>query len=41
VRVGEKFGPGKVKISMSFADWKDGRVAAAEYEIAVPESKNP
>jgi len=37
VRVGDKFGPGKVKVSMSFADWKVGKVAAATYEIPAPE----
>jgi hypothetical protein len=36
VRVAEKFGKGKAKVSMSFADWKDGHVAAATYEIALP-----
>jgi hypothetical protein len=38
VRVGDKLGPGKVKVSMSFADWKAGQVAAATYEMSVPES---
>jgi hypothetical protein len=37
VRVGDKVGAGKVKVSMSFADWKAGRVAAATYEIPIPE----
>jgi hypothetical protein len=36
VRVG-KFGPGKAKVRMSFADWKDGHVAEASYEIPAPE----
>jgi hypothetical protein len=36
VRVGQKFGPGKAKVSMSFADWKAGHVAAATYEIPIP-----
>jgi hypothetical protein len=40
VRVGDKFGPGQVKVSMSFADWKAGKVAAATYEIPVPEPDN-
>jgi hypothetical protein len=40
VRVGDKFGPGKVKISMSFEEWKAGQVAAATYEIEVPEPDN-
>ena len=36
MRVADKFGPGKVKVTMSFADWKDGKVAAATYEIDPP-----
>jgi hypothetical protein len=36
VRVAEKFGMGKVKVSMSFADWKAGHVAAATYEVPLP-----
>jgi hypothetical protein len=36
VRVDDKFGPGKVKVTMSFEDWKDGKVAPATYEIDVP-----
>jgi hypothetical protein len=40
VRVGDKFGPGKVKVSLSFADWKAGRVAAATFELSVPEATN-
>jgi hypothetical protein len=39
VRVEEKFGPGKAKVSLSFADWKAGQVAAATYEIPVPETR--
>jgi hypothetical protein len=37
VRVADKFGPGKVKITLSFAEWTAGKVAAATYEIPVPE----
>jgi hypothetical protein len=37
VRVADKFGPGKVKVRMSFADWKAGKVAEAAYEIPAPE----
>jgi hypothetical protein len=37
VRVADKFGPGKVKIALSFAEWTDGKVAAATYEMPVPE----
>jgi len=36
VRVADKVGTGKVKISMSFDDWKEGKVAPATYEIDVP-----
>jgi hypothetical protein len=36
VRVDDKFGPGKVKVSMSFAEWKEGKVAYATYEIDLP-----
>jgi hypothetical protein len=37
VRVEDKFGPGKVKVTMSFDEWADGKVAAATYELPVPE----
>jgi len=37
VRVADKFGLGKAKITMSFADWTAGKVAAATYEILIPE----
>jgi hypothetical protein len=40
VRVADKFGPGKAKVSLSFADWKAGKVAAAMYEIEVPGPTN-
>lgn len=36
MRVADKFGPGKAKVRLSFADWKAGEVAAATYEIPVP-----
>jgi hypothetical protein len=36
VSVADKFGPGKVKVALSFDDWKDGKVAAATYEVDVP-----
>jgi hypothetical protein len=39
VRVADKCGQGKIKVSMSFADWKAGQVAAATYEIAAPEGE--
>jgi hypothetical protein len=38
--VAEKFGPGRVKVTLSFADWRDGRVADATYEIDTPTPKN-
>jgi hypothetical protein len=38
VRVADKFGQGKAKVSLSFADWKAGRVATATYELSVPEA---
>jgi hypothetical protein len=37
VRVDDKVGPGKIKVTMSFADWKEGHVAAATYELPAPE----
>jgi hypothetical protein len=37
VRVADKYGPGKVKVTLSFADWKEGKVEAATYELPVPE----
>jgi hypothetical protein len=39
VRVPEEVGDGNVRVTLSFADWKEGRVAPATYEvpIAVPE----
>jgi hypothetical protein len=36
VRVADGFGPGRVKVTMSFADWKEGKVATAAYEIPAP-----
>jgi hypothetical protein len=36
VRVADKFGPGNVKVTLSFADWKEGKVAAATYELPDP-----
>lgn len=36
MRVADKFGPGKVKVTLSFADWADGKVATATYEIDAP-----
>jgi hypothetical protein len=41
VRVAEPVGEGKVKVSLSFAEWKDGKVAPARFEIPVfdPQAK--
>jgi len=39
VRVDDKFGPGKVKVTVSFADWKEGNVAEASYELDLPAKK--
>jgi hypothetical protein len=35
VRVDKKTGPGKVKITLAFPDWKEAHVAPATYEIPV------
>jgi hypothetical protein len=35
VRVAQKIGSGKVKISLSFPDWKEGCVAPATFEIPI------
>jgi hypothetical protein len=34
VRVPEATGNGKVKVTLSFADWKQGKVAPATFTIA-------
>jgi len=41
VRVAEAVGAGKVKVSLSFPDWKEGNVAPATFEVPVvePEAK--
>jgi hypothetical protein len=39
VRVEDKFGPGKVKVTLSFDEWKDGKVAAATYELGLPKKE--
>jgi hypothetical protein len=36
VRVADKFGPGRVKVTLSFAEWAEGKVAPATYELPVP-----
>jgi hypothetical protein len=35
VRVEEKIGSGKVKITLAFPEWKEGRVAPATFEVDV------
>ena len=37
MRVADKIGPGKVKVTLSFAEWKEGNVAEATYELPAPE----
>ena len=43
VRVPEDAGKGKAKVRLSFADWKEGKVAPAEFEVPIAESepRNP
>jgi hypothetical protein len=35
VRVDQKVGAGKVKITLAFPGWTEGKVAAAQFEIPV------
>jgi hypothetical protein len=41
VRVPDEAGNGKAKVSLSFADWKEGHVAPATFEVPIgdPEPK--
>jgi hypothetical protein len=39
VRVPEEAGLGKAKITLSFPDWKEGRVAPATYEVTVVDAE--
>jgi hypothetical protein len=39
VRVDQKIGPGKVKITLAFPDWTEGKVAPAKYEIPVEDEE--
>jgi len=39
VRVPQAIGQGKVRITLSFPDWKEGNVAPATFELPVPEPK--
>jgi hypothetical protein len=36
VRVPEAVGEGRVKVSLSFAEWKEGKVAPATFELPPP-----
>jgi hypothetical protein len=36
VRVPQAIGQGKVHITLSFPDWKEGNVAPATFEQAIP-----
>jgi hypothetical protein len=38
VRVPEAAGKGKAKVTLSFPDWKDGRVGAATFAIPIAET---
>ena len=35
MRVPEEAGKGKAKVTVSFADWKEGRVSAATFEVPI------
>jgi hypothetical protein len=37
VRVPEAAGTGRVRITLSFDDWKEGHVAPATFQIPLPE----
>jgi len=37
VRVPEKVGNGKAKVTLSFPDWKEGKVIPASFEVPVLE----
>jgi hypothetical protein len=40
VRVPEKAGKGKAKVTLSFPDWKEGKVVPAAIDISIAE-RNP
>jgi hypothetical protein len=37
VRVPQAIGHGKVRITLSFPDWKEGNVAPATFDLPIPE----
>jgi hypothetical protein len=37
VRVSDEAAPGKAKITLSFADWKEGKVTPATFEVLMVE----
>jgi hypothetical protein len=37
VRVPEKAGDGKAKVTLSFPGWKEGKVASAVFEVPIKE----
>jgi hypothetical protein len=39
VRVPAEAGTGKAKVTVSFADWKEGKVEPVTYEIEVTEKR--
>jgi hypothetical protein len=39
VRVPEEAGKGKARVTLSFADWKEGHVAPATFEVPVVDSE--
>jgi hypothetical protein len=39
VRVPEEAGRGKAKITLSFPDWKEGRVVPTTFEVPIAEPK--
>jgi hypothetical protein len=38
VRVPDEAGSGKAKVTLSFADWKEGKVAPATFEVPIVEA---
>jgi hypothetical protein len=37
VRVPEAIGKGKVRITLSFPEWKEGKVAPRVFQVPIPE----
>jgi hypothetical protein len=38
VRVPEEAGKGKARVTLSFPDWKDGKVTPATFEVPIAEA---